>query len=469
MKKIIWTVVIVLLLILIGAGIYVYSLYNTFDEGVSSSYEPTDREKSDLREEDANVEDSFTVLILGTDENESRAEKENLGGDDFRTDSMILATFDKNSDDVKLVNIPRDTLAYIETEEYFDKINHAHMYGGPSASMKSVESMLNVPVDYYVRINMAGVVDIVDSVGGIEFDVPFDMNEPDQHDTSRIELEAGVQELNGEEALAVVRSRRVDSDLGRGNRQMELVEAVLNKVKSSGGLSKIDDLIKVVADNTRHNFTSKDIRQLASYYAFNDISFDSTQLRGTDYWNPGNGAYFYRADDEHLFVLSNTIRDILEIEPSEPFDLLQLRLGDYLVPYEYLDEYMMTEHQPEIIPFYAEEGYESPYGDGFETEQFDYEESDIEGEDDLEDTTDGNFNQNNQAPQDENTNEQSQEENYNNEGTYDDGTNNQQDDGYYDDGTNNQQNDGYYDDGTETQDEYYEGSNSDSPNNGYYY
>ncbi len=110
------------------------------------------------------------------------------------------------------------------------------MYGGPSASMNSVEKLLNVPVDYYVRINMAGVVDIVDSVGGVEFDVPFEMNEPNQHDKGRVELEAGVQELNGEEALAVVRSRRVDSDLGRGNRQMELVEAVLSKVKSSGGL-----------------------------------------------------------------------------------------------------------------------------------------------------------------------------------------------------------------------------------------
>lgn len=455
MKKIIWTIVIVLVLILIGAGIYIYSLYNTFDEGVSSSYEPTDKERSDLRKEDATVEDSFTVLILGTDENESRAEKENLDGDDFRTDSMILATFDKNNDDVKLVNIPRDTLAYLKTEEYFDKINHAHMYGGPSASMDAVERLLNVPVDYYVRINMAGVVDIVDSVGGVEFDVPFDMNEPNQDDNGRIELSEGVQELSGAEALAVVRSRRVDSDLGRGNRQMELVEAVLNKVKSSGGLSKIDDLIKVVADNTRHNFTTKDIRQLASYYAFNDISFDSTQLRGTDYWQQGNGAYFYRADDEHLFVLSNTIRSILEMEPSEPFDLLQLRLGDYLVPYEYMDDYMLTEHQPEVIPYFAEEGYESSYGDGFETEEFDYEESDVEGEDDLEDTTEGDFNQGNQAPQDEGTEEPAQGENYNNEG-------------YYDDGTNNQ-NDSYYDDGTETEDEYYEGSNSNSLNNGYYY
>lgn len=443
MKKIIWTIVIVLVLVLIGAGIYIYSLYNTFDEGVSSSYEPTDREKSDLREEDATVEDSFTVLILGTDENESRADKEKLSGNNFRTDSMILATFDKNNDDVKLVNIPRDTMSYIESEGYFDKINHAHMLGGPSASMSTVEELLNVPVDYYVRINMGGVVDIVDSVGGVEFDVPFDMNEPDQNDDGRVKLTAGVQELDGEEALAVVRSRRVDSDLGRGNRQMELVEAVLSKVKSSGGLSKIDDLIKVVADNTRHNFTTKDIRQLASYYAFNNISFDSTQLRGSDYWNPGNGAYFYRADDEHLYVLSNTIRSILEIEPSEPFDLLQLRLGDYLVPYEYLDDYMLTEHQPEYIPYFAEEGYESSYGDGFETEEFDYEESDVEGENDLEDTTDGNINQDNQTPENDGTEQETQDEYYNNDGTYEDGTENQY--------------------------EYYEGSNSDSLNNGYYY
>lgn len=66
---------IVLLLILAGAGIYIYSLYNAFDEGVTSSYEPTDRERSDLRKEDASVDESFTVLILGTDENDSRAEK----------------------------------------------------------------------------------------------------------------------------------------------------------------------------------------------------------------------------------------------------------------------------------------------------------------------------------------------------------------------------------------------------------
>lgn len=440
---------IVLLLILAGAGIYIYSLYNAFDEGVTSSYEPTDRERSDLRKEDASVDESFTVLILGTDENDSRAEKENLAGDDFRTDSMILATFDKNEDDVKLVNIPRDTLAYINTEEYFDKINHAHMYGGPSASMETVETLLNVPVDYYVRLNMAGVVDIVDSVGGIEFDVPFDMDEPDQHDKGRIKLEKGVQELSGEEALAVVRSRRVDSDLGRGNRQIELVEAVLNKVKSSGGLKNIDDLIKVVADNTKHSFTSKEIRSLASYYAFNDISFDSTQLKGSDFWEPNSGAYFYRPDEEHIYVLSNTIRSILGMDESDPNDLINIRLADFLTPYQYLDDYTLNEYKLEETPFYAEEGYESPYGDGFETEEFNYQESDVEGETEIEEnpeddpsTEETNPNEQTDPNQQTDPNTENNQEEYN-EVPAEEGYNNNQD-GYYDNSGEENYDDGSY-------------------------
>lgn len=461
-KKIFWTIVVVLLIVLIGVGIYIFSLYNTFDKGVSNSYEPTDRERSDLREEDASVEDSFTVLILGTDENESRAEKDNLEGDNFRTDSMILATFDKNEDDVKLVNIPRDTLSYLDTEGYFDKINHAHMYGGPSGSMESVEDLLNVPVDYYVRLNMAGVVDIVDSVGGVEFDVPFDMNEPNQNDTGRVKLEAGTQELDGEEALAVVRSRRVDSDLGRGNRQIELIEAVLNKVKSSGGLNKIDDLIEVVADNTRHSFTTGEIRSIASYYAFNDITFDSTQLRGTDYWAQ-NGGYFYQADEEHLFVLSNTIRSILEMDPSVPNDLINIRLREYLVPYEYFDDYTMEEYEPQELPYYAEEGYESPYGDGFDTEEFDYEESDVEGETDLEENPENNTEEEQNTPEQNGANEDSQGQGQYNEGQYEEGQNNNN--GYYDNPNQGQESGGYYD----SYGNYIEGDQNSTNENGNYY
>ena len=67
---------------------------------------------------------------------------------------MILSTFSPEKRQIRLLSIPRDTISYIPKVGYYDKITHAHAYGGPVAAMDSVEATLNVPVDYYVRVNM---------------------------------------------------------------------------------------------------------------------------------------------------------------------------------------------------------------------------------------------------------------------------------------------------------------------------
>lgn len=443
MKKIIITIIVLLGVLLIGVGIYIFNLFNAFEQGVSDSYQSTDRERSELREGDGEESpDSFTVLILGIDESESRSESDKFEQDDFRTDTMILATFNKDENEVKMVSIPRDTLAYFPEENYFDKITHAHRINGPDSSMSAVESLLNVPVDYYARINMNALVDVVDTLGGVEFDVPFDMEEPDLTDDGKITLEEGVQELDGEEALAVVRSRRVDTDLGRGNRQLEMVEAIMEKAKSTGALTQIDDLISVVAGNSRHNMEAETIRDLATYYAFNTVEFNNVQVRGTDFWNPGNGAYFYMADPEHLYAISQTIRESLDMDEPDPYDLINLRLGEYIIPYEYLDDYMLDEYEPEVPPYFLEEGYENQYGDGFDIPDLDPDASDAEGDSDIEGEDgyipeEGEFNEDgtmddgvNETEEYYDNGEGTEEEYYDESGeVYDDGT------GYYDDGT----------------------------------
>ncbi|WP_434120975.1 LCP family protein [Salinicoccus roseus] len=387
-RKIFYGTLIVMIIILVVIGTYIYNLFTSFEQGVSDSFEATDRDRSELRLDDIDpTMDSFTVLILGIDESATRKEQEKLETEDFRTDTMILATFDKEQDEVKLTSIPRDTLTYFPEENYFDKITHAHREGGPEASMRAVESLLNVPVDHYVRANMTAVVDIVDALGGVEFDVPFDMEEPNQTDRGEeIVLEEGEQVLNGEEALAVVRSRSVDTDLGRGQRQLKLVEKILSKAKSTGALSKVDDLIEVVADNTKHDMESKTIRSLAAYYSFNDIDFNTTQVRGDDFWNPGNGAYFYWANEEHLYVLSKTLRDVLKLDEPDPYDLINIRLSDHIVPYQFVDDYYLNEFEPEGEPFFMQEGYESRFGNGFNIQEDNPEDS-IEGEENPEETT----------------------------------------------------------------------------------
>ncbi|WP_271400371.1 LCP family protein [Salinicoccus roseus] len=387
-RKIFYGTLIVMIIILVVIGTYIYNLFTSFEQGVSDSFEATDRDRSELRLDDIDpTMDSFTVLILGIDESATRKEQEKLETEDFRTDTMILATFDKEQDEVKLTSIPRDTLTYFPEENYFDKITHAHREGGPEASMRAVESLLNVPVDHYVRVNMTAVVDIVDALGGVEFDVPFDMEEPNQTDRGEeIVLEEGEQVLNGEEALAVVRSRSVDTDLGRGQRQLKLVEKILSKAKSTGALSKIDDLIEVVADNTKHDMESKTIRSLAAYYSFNDIEFNTTQVRGDDFWNPGNGAYFYWANEEHLFTISKTLRDVLDMDAPDPYDLINIRLSDHIVPYQFVDDYYLNEFEPEGEPYFMQEGYESRFGNGFNIQEDNPEDS-IEGEENPEEAT----------------------------------------------------------------------------------
>ncbi|MCK1976505.1 LCP family protein [Jeotgalicoccus huakuii] len=356
MKKILWTLFIILGVVLLAAVIYILYLFNMFNSGVSDSYEEIDRDRSELRVDDVDASnDSFTVLILGIDADAERTQDGQINADNFRSDSMILATFDRENDDVKMVNVPRDTLSYISSVNYFDKINHAHAFAGPTGAMDSVESLLNVPVDYFVRVDMNAVVEIVDAIGGVDFNVPYDMNG----------LQAGEQHLDGEQALAVIRNRSVDSDLGRGVRQMELIEAVIKQAQSLSSLSQVDDLIQIFTSNTSHNFATSDIRSLASHYLFNDVAFESTQLQGTGFTSESNGIYYAWPDEEHLFALSNSIREMLALDPSEPNDLINIRLGEQIQPVTEVSTDLLENYELESTPPYAEEGAENQYGDGF--------------------------------------------------------------------------------------------------------
>lgn len=392
-KKILIGAFFLLTLFAIGAVVYISMIFNMVDSRVSESYVSLERSQSVLREEDAEeITNSFTVLILGVDEvaeAEIVEDKVHPDAEYHRSDTMILATFNKEENEVKLVGIPRDTITYIDEVGYFDKINHAHMFGGPDAAVETVESLLNVPVDYYVRVNMSAVVDVVDSLGGIEFDVPFDMNEPNSSNTERIILEEGTQVLDGEGALAVVRSRRVDSDLARNNRQIEMVFKIMEEAKSTQAIMNLDEFIGVVADNISHNIPSDELRSLASYYAFNNLSFNSVQLRGGDYWTENKRAYFYRPDEEHLYLISNTIREELGLsQGTEPNDLINIRLRHLLEPYVQYEDDILYDYMPEDEPHFMSYYYVSKLGDGINIPELEPEDHGIEGEDDLEENVD---------------------------------------------------------------------------------
>ncbi|MEK4843321.1 LCP family protein [Staphylococcus sp. FSL W8-0271] len=329
-------VIFAILLLKSSQGAFEHSL-NTSD---------TSRESS-IRESKINPsKDPISILFLGIDDNSGR-QKNGQSTEQSRTDAMILSTFNADKEQIRMLSIPRDTISYIPEVGYYDKITHAHAYDGPTASMDSVEATLNVPVDYYVRINMEAFVDAVDELGGIEYDVPYNISEPNTNDTGKIKVKKGHQKLNGDEALAVARTRHQDSDLKRGQRQMDLIKKLFIKAQKADSFSKLDDVIKIVGKNAKHNLSYKEVKALATSYLKDDVKIKSKQLEGQDDYL--NGVYYYNPNIKNIKDTANLLRSDLNLPKiKDTDDFLNKRVIDFygtLVPQTEIDSSLLRKNQ----------------------------------------------------------------------------------------------------------------------------
>ncbi|PTG48201.1 LytR family transcriptional regulator [Staphylococcus cohnii] len=328
----------------IFAVLLLKSSQGAFEHSLNTS--DTSRESS-IRESKVNPsKDPISILFLGIDDNSGR-EKNGQSAEQSRTDAMILSTFNADKEQIRMLSIPRDTISYIPEVGYYDKITHAHAYNGPTASMDSVEATLNVPVDYYVRINMEAFVDAVDELGGIEYDVPYNISEPNTNDTGKIKVKKGHQKLNGDEALAVARTRHQDSDLKRGQRQMDLIKKLFIKAQKADSFSKLDDVIEIVGKNAKHNLSYKEVKALATSYLKDDVKIKSKQLEGQDDYL--NGVYYYNPNIKNIQDTANLLRSDLNLPKiKDTDDFLNKRVIDFygtLVPQTEIDSSLLRKNQ----------------------------------------------------------------------------------------------------------------------------
>lgn len=373
---------------------------NSFNDGDSSR-------KSNIRESKVDPsKDPISILFLGIDGNSGR-EKNGQSTEQSRTDAMILSTFNSDKEQIRMLSIPRDTISYIPKVGYYDKITHAHAYGGPTASMDSVEATLNVPVDYYVRINMDAFVDAVDELGGIEYNVPYDISEPNTDDSGKIKVEKGHQKLNGDEALAVARTRHHDSDLKRGQRQMELIKKLFAKAQNAGSFSKLDDVIEIVGNNSKHNLSYDEVKALATSYLKDDVEIKSKQLKGEDDYL--NGIYYYNPDINSIQDTSNLLRDDLNLPKIEDTsDFLNQRVTDFygtLVPQTELDSSLLRKNQNDTSND-EDEDNSSELNDTENNDNSQQQNSDQQQTDPNQQQVDPNQQQNNNNQQQQNTDQQ---------------------------------------------------------------
>jgi len=209
------------------------------------------------------------ILIMATD----------LDG--TRTDTLMLASFNKNDKDITIVSIPRDTYVTVDDisfslmkEDYPKpsyksmKLNAVHHYGGEkhgtSLVVEEVSKLLDLKIDYYVKVDFKAFRYIIDSVGGIDFYVPRSMRYTDPLQDLHINLKKGQQHLNGEKAEQLLRYRSgyADADLGRVSVQQDFMKAFISQVFSKSNLLKhpkafLDAVFKY--DYVETNLTISDI------------------------------------------------------------------------------------------------------------------------------------------------------------------------------------------------------------------
>lgn len=292
-------------LILGSVGIYMTAVYghlNSVANEIYSSLEDSDS----LRDEPVSLGDKepISILLLGVDTGDlGRTEQ-------GRSDSMMLATINPNTKKTVLTSIPRDTYTEIVGNGTSDKLNHAYAYGGTTMSVDSVQNLFDVPIDYYMTVNMAGIQEIVDAVGGIEVTSPLTFT------YEGYQFYQGESTyLDGKSALAFARMRYDDpnGDFGRQERQRLVIEGILAKTTEPTNLLNYRKILDSLSDNVQTNFQMNDLFELQSNNYLNAVRNIQNETISGEGHIAEDGVWYYYIYDEELTRIQGLLQTELEI------------------------------------------------------------------------------------------------------------------------------------------------------------
>lgn len=234
------------------------------------------RDKSELRSDKVDIsnKDAISVALFGVDSNQQRL----ATGDAGRSDSIILMSINPKTNKSQMVSIPRDTYSEMVGKGTNEKIAHAYAYGGAKMAVASVERLMNVPIDYYATINMDGMHEMVDKVGGIN----VVSNSTFSYDGFNF-VKGQEIHLDGDGAMAFIRSRKQEGaggDFGRQERQQLVIQALATKVLSVDSVTKLDSLLKSIEGNVVTDLSFDDLKGLATGYNGAVRNVKKVQLQG---------------------------------------------------------------------------------------------------------------------------------------------------------------------------------------------
>ena len=232
-----------------------------------------------------------------------------MGKSQNMTDTIMVAKYSPNKQQVSLLSIPRASFVgkSKDTATAYDKIN-AKYQTNPQATLDAVNELTGLNIKYYVTVDTKALRDLVDALGGIEFDVPIDMDYDDSSQDLEIHLEKGLQTLNGMQAEGVVRFRHNnngtsypteygDNDIGRMRTQRAFIETVMKETLKASNITKVNQLLNIAKEEVETNLSWDIIKN----YIIAILDFDTSNLQ-TDSL-PGKPQYF---NELSFFVVDRT-------------------------------------------------------------------------------------------------------------------------------------------------------------------
>ena len=237
-------------------------------------------EESELLVSTKSLTEPFTVLVMGVDSESTNGLDANAA---FNGDTLILVTFNPKTLTATMFSIPRDLYVPIISSSGrnlgLSKINSSAAYGTAS-TVNTVENLTNIEIDYFVKVNFQGVIDLVNALGGIDVEVEAPDYPPyirtygegrlcesgaDRTYTNMVCMNTGWQHLNGEQALAYARNRHgfYESDIARNRHQQQIIEAIAKKVVQTSSFSDFENLLDTISKNIATNMSTS---QILSFY-----------------------------------------------------------------------------------------------------------------------------------------------------------------------------------------------------------
>ena len=206
-----------------------------------------------------------------------------------------------------MLSIARDSRVPIVGYGQTAKINAAYAYGGIPMAVNTVQAFLNVPVDYYVLVNMKGLEQLVDAVGGVTVENDLDFTYEGHH------FEKGTVQLDGSTALKFSRMRYDDprGDFGRQLRQQAIVQAVLKKATSLNMVTNYNKFLQVLENNMQTNITLKDVLNIQQNYG-DAMHFKTLQLKGSGQMIDGQS--FQVMNPTEVSKMSTLLRKQLDLK-----------------------------------------------------------------------------------------------------------------------------------------------------------